>query len=745
MYVDVILPLPLPGTFTYAISEEFKHKTEVGQRVVVPFGKKKHYTGIITRIHNQPSEGITIRPIHSLSDQYPIVTPLQLQFWEWISYYYLCTLGEVCKAALPSFMKPEDLATPYTPKEENYYRINKAIDSSSLQSLLSRAKKQEALFSAISTALTQAGQEEISKQEVKALPYYSAALLRALMEKQILTVNTVQESRLIESQEPIRAPYTLSEAQQLALSQINEQFSSKNTVLLHGVTSSGKTEIYIHLIQQTLNKEMQTVFLLPEIALTTQLTQRLKNVFGNKLGVYHSGINDNDRTEVWKKMLSDTPYEIIIGARSALFLPYQKLGLVIVDEEHETSYKQQNPAPRYHGRDSAIMLAHLSGAKTILGSATPSVESYYNCQMGKYGLVVLSERFNKILMPHIKLINTRDLRKRKKMKSILSPALIEATTDALEKGEQVIFFRNRRGFAPVFECKECAWTPRCNYCDVSLTLHKRRKQLVCHYCDRSYPIPETCPTCESEELKPQGMGTEQIEEESKLLFPSSIVARMDADTTRGKQAYEKLIRSFQEGKINILVGTQMLSKGLDFDHVRVVGILAADALINHPDFRSHERGFQLMIQAAGRSGRKDKQGTVLIQTADPEQSIYRYVTRNDYIGFVNAELIERKLFEYPPFTRLIRITIKHKVESLADSAATHFAQTLRSDLAERVIGPAQPLVSRIKLQYLREILLKIEGGYPPQQVRRQVLKAEQTLHSISAYKYISIGYDVDPV
>ena len=434
MYVDVILPLPLPGVFTYVLPEKYKQRVNIGQRVVVPFGKQKHYTGIVSRLHHQPSEGITIKAVHSFLDAEAVVSPLQLKFWEWMSFYYLCTLGEVCKAALPSFMKPEDLTTQYIPKEESFYRINKDIDFTKQQSLLSRSKKQKALFFAIKAALTEMGEEKISRQAIRVLPEYSASFLRALTEKGLLTVEKVRQSRLSEPRQPLRSPHLLSTTQKQALSQITKQFADKDTVLLHGVTSSGKTEIYIHLIQQAINKGEQVVFLVPEISLTTQLVQRLRNVFGNKLGVYHSGIGEHERTEVWEKMLSDRSYDIIIGARSALFLPYRKLGLVIVDEEHETSYKQQDPAPRYNGRDSAVMLAHLSGAKTILGSATPSLESYYNCLIGKYGLVVISERFNKIMMPDIQLVDTRDLRKRKKMKSILSPILIEATKEALDKG-----------------------------------------------------------------------------------------------------------------------------------------------------------------------------------------------------------------------------------------------------------------------------------------------------------------------
>lgn len=745
MYVDVILPLPLPGMFTYALTAGVAKRTEIGQRVVVPFGKRKHYTGIIARIHDQPKEGFTIREIHSLPDDKPVVTPSQLQLWEWVAFYYLSPLGEVCKAALPSFMKPEDLSNRYVPKIEIYYRLNNEIEAAELSQLLARAKKQEALLTSIREELRTTKRESIRRQEVTSLPQYSPSILKGLTDKGIVKVETIQTSRLEKSLAPIREPYALSKAQQQAMDQLRGILSEKETVLLHGVTSGGKTEIYIHLIESILSQGKQALYLLPEIALTTQLTQRLKDVFGHKLGIYHSGIGDNERTEIWQKMLSDNPYQIILGARSSLFLPFRKLGLVIVDEEHETSYKQQDPAPRYHARDTAIMLAHLNGAKCLLGSATPSVESYYNTRSGKYGLVTLNERFNGMKMPRIQLENTRELRRRKKMKSILSPALINETAAALERSEQVILFRNRRGYAPVLECKECAWTPKCSHCDVSLTLHRQPQRLVCHYCNKSYPLPSSCPMCGTERLEPHGLGTEQLEEEVKKIFPACNVVRMDGDTTRGRKAYERIIHAFQDRRIDILVGTQMLSKGLDFDHVRVVGIISADALINHPDFRSHERGFQLMTQAAGRSGRKNEQGMVIIQTADPMQSIYRYVIDNDYAGFFSEELAERKQFGYPPFTRLIRITLRHRQEHLTEGAASHLVELLREKLKERVLGPSRPPVARVKMQYLQEILLKMETGYSPQRVRQFLLKAEQSLHAIPSFRSVTLSYDVDPM
>ncbi|MDD4157918.1 MAG: primosomal protein N' [Proteiniphilum sp.] len=745
MYVDVILPLPLPEQFTYAVPEEMQHRIAVGQRVVVPFGRRKYYTGIIAHIHDALSADIAVKEIHSVPDEKPVVTAQQLKLWKWIAFYYISPLGDVCKAALPSFMKPKDLAAGYVPKKKLFYSLNKDLDQSAIRDLLGKAKKQEALLGEIRSLLTEQDREMVSKKELIALPAFSAAVLNGLLGKEIVTAHTVQCSRIGSEKVPLREPFPLSTHQQMALDQLTESLNTKETTLLHGVTSGGKTEIYIHLIRQYLSDGKQTLYLLPEIALTTQLTQRLQAVFGNKLGIYHSGIGDNERTEIWQKMLSDNPYQIIIGVRSSLFLPFRELGLVIVDEEHETSYKQQDPAPRYHARDTAIMLAHICGAKTVLGSATPSIESYSHASTGKYGLVTLTERFNGMTMPRIQLENTRELRRRKKMKSILAPALMEEISCALEKGEQVILFRNRRGFAPVLECKQCAWTPRCTHCDVSLTLHTHPQRLVCHYCNRSYRIPSTCPACGAEQLEPQGSGTEQLEEEVKMLFPGTVVARMDADTTRGKNAYEKIISAFQEKRIQILVGTQMLSKGLDFDHVRVVGIISADSLINHPDFRSHERGFQLMTQAAGRAGRKNEAGIAIIQTADPGQPIYRFVTRNDYAGFFEEERSERKLFGYPPFCRLIRIILKHKEEKRVETAASLLAARLREELKERVLGPGKPLVGRIQMQYRGEILLKIETGLSPQRVRQLLKQAEASLHNMPAYKYVNLYYDVDPL
>lgn len=745
MYVDVILPLPLSGLFTYSVPTVMQDKIGRGFRVTVPFGRRKYYTAIVTRIHRQLTGNFRIKEIHSLIDTTPVVTEQQLDLWEWISFYYLSSQGDVCKTALPSPMIPADLQRGYFQKSEKKLRLNPALTNDAISAAIKRAPKQQLLLDEIIWFLTGNKRESISRKEIKELNGYSPVALNGLIKKNILFSFIVEKSRLQQEIASSRSSYPLSEAQQKAVDTIQQYFFDKQTVLLHGATSSGKTEIYIHLIHQQLGKGKQTLYLLPEIALTTQLTQRLREVFGDKIGIYHSGIDDQERTEIWQKMLSDTPYEIILGVRSSLFLPFQRLGLVIVDEEHETSYKQQEPSPRYHARDTAIMLAHMSEAKTLLGSATPSIESYYNAQNGKYGLVTLDERFGKIEAPRIRLQNTKDLRRRRKMKTALVPALMEEIDKALENGEQVILFRNRRGFAPVVECTACAWTPKCNHCDVTLTYHKKANRLVCHYCNATYSLPSECPSCHEGELKLLGTGTEQLEEEITQLFPGAVVARMDSDTTRGKDSFERIINDFQENRIQILVGTQMLSKGLDFGNVRVVGIIAADSLLNYPDFRSHERGFQLITQAAGRAGRRDQQGTVIIQTADPEQPIYRFITRNDYEGFYHIQIAERKLFKYPPFTRLISIVLKHKDEGKTESAAASLSQLLKKPLGDRVLGPNKPIVSRIQQLHIREILLKIDHAISPTQVREIIRSAEAHLRENSDFKQVLLYYNVDSI
>lgn len=769
MFADVILPLPLSDLFTYSVPEEMRQKIGKGHRVIVPFGTRKHYTAIVRRLHNDPPIHFEVKEIHSSIDPHPVVDEQQMRLWEWISFYYLSPLGDVYKAALPPSMKPEDLQIGFTPRTETYIRLNPEIKDASeeeLTRLFSRAKKQQALFLEIQVFLDKqyninkkednkeaTGSKKhsdikkpnnIAKKKVMEFYNYSPYVLNELIKKGVLQSFDIEVESKKESLQTC-TPHRLNNFQQQALRAIREHFGERQTCLLHGVTSSGKTEIYIHLVKEYIEKGMQVLYLVPEIALTTQLTQRLKKVFGDKMAVYHSKINNRERVEIWKKMQSDEAYDLILGARSSLFLPYVRLGLIIVDEEHETSYKQQDPAPRYHARDTAIMLSHFAGAKTLLGSATPSLESYHNAKKGKYGLVNLNMRYGNLMMPEILIEDTYDLRKRKKMKSLLSPILIEKINGALANGEQVILFRNRRGFASWIECKQCGWIPKCDRCDVSLTYHKVRNKLVCHYCNASYTITNDCPTCQNKDLKPLGIGTERLEEEVSLLFPDAVIARMDTDATRNKYALEQVINDFHKNKIQILIGTQMLSKGLDFENVKVVGIVSADSLLNRPDFRSHERGFQLILQAAGRAGRKNKRGYVVIQSNDPEQPIYKFIRENDFENFYRFQLNERKLFNYPPFSRLIRVTFKHKNESIAKDATARFATSLRTPLQERVLGPNSPVVNRVQQYHIREILLKLEYGLPTQPIRDLLQKTEKEMRAVKRFRYVLLYYDVDPV
>lgn len=748
MFADVILPLPLSDLYTYAVPAEMRNKIARGSRVIVPFGNKRYYTAIVYKIEDTISKelkDIDIKEIHSLLNSQPLVNEQQLNLWEWISFYYLSPLGDVFNAAVPSSMKSENLKSRFTPRTETVIKINPDMNPNIIREIIGKAQKQQSLYSQIENILIERKSEYISRKEVSELECNSTSALKGLIVKGVLQSVTIETSRLNTDLKPTRNLFPLNEVQQRAYKEIKNCLEFKQTCLLHGVTSSGKTEIYMHLIQDALSMGKQTLYLVPEIALTTQLTQRLQAVFGSKIGIYHSRINDNERAEIWSKMMSEDPFEIILGVRSSIFLPFNKLGLVIIDEEHEISFKQQDPSPRYHARDTAIMLAHLCNAKTILGSATPSLESFYNTKTGKYGLVTLQERYRNIMMPEIQIVNTFELRKRKKMKSVLAPLLIDQMNQSLENGEQVILFRNRRGFASLVECEQCAWTPKCKRCDVSLTYHKKRDRLICHYCNATYTLPAKCPSCNSENLKKLGQGTEQLEEEVESLFPDYFVGRMDLDTTRGKDAYEKIIDDFQSKRVQILIGTQMLSKGLDFENVGVVGVISADSLLNFPDFRSHERGFQLMMQAAGRAGRKNKQGKVIIQSADPLQPVYDYILNYDYEGFFNSQMAERKMFNYPPFSRLISIIIKDKIEHKVEAAAGYLAELLRITFGEMIQGPGKPIVSYIQSYHFREILIKLDNNFSLKKTREAIKSAESKFHSKREFKYITIQYDVDRV
>ncbi len=775
MFADVILPLPLPDLFTYSVPKEMEQTIGRGHRVIVPFGSKKHYTGIVMRLHDEPPRHFETKEIQSSIDPHPVVDEQQIKLWEWISFYYLSPLGDVYKAALPTRMKPEDLKKGPKPRTEMYIRINPKISEFSGEEVtarIGRAKKQLALFKEIKGFIEKTSEAEktedigrknhskepggdektdnqkkregITKKQVVVFNNYSPSVLNGLIAKGIIQAYEVETTRE-KKRLPTQKLTLLTDPQSRALAAIKECLKERPTCLLHGVVGSGKTELYIHLAKEYTDRGQQVLYLMPEIALTTRLSQRLQAVFGDKMTLYHSKMSERERVEVWNKMQSDEPYQLILGVRSSLFLPYRQLGLIVVDEEHDTSYKQQDPSPRYHARDTAIMLSHIAGAKTLLGSATPSMESYHNAKRGKYGLVELKTTYNHLIIPEVLMEDTHDLRKRKKMKSLLVPMLIKAITEALANGEQTILFHNRRGFAPWVECKNCGWISKCTRCDVALTYHKRKNQLVCHYCNGTYPLPHTCPKCDNEELKPLGIGTERVEEEVKQRFPEATVARVDADTTRGKGELERVMDRFRQNEVQILVGTQMLSKGLGFENVRVVGIVAADSLLNYPDFRSHERGFQLMLQAVGQAARKHEKTQVIIQSNDPGQPIYPLIREGDIEGFYHLQLHERKLFNYPPFGRLIRVIFKHKSEIIAEAAASWFAERIKGALHERVLGPNTPVVNRVQQHHIREVLLKLENEFPLQPVRGLLKKAEKEMKEGQRFRYVILYYDVDPV
>ena len=573
----------------------------------------------------------------------------------------------------------------------------------------------------------------------------SPAVLAALVERGVLETYLKEIGRLDISDLPTNAVYALNEFQQTALSSIEKQFKEKPVVLLHGVTSSGKTEIYIHLIQKVLDEGKQVLYLVPEIALTTQLTSRLKRVFGKRLGVYHSKFSDAERVEIWNNVLNDKSYEVIIGVRSSIFLPFRQLGLVIVDEEHESSYKQYDPAPRYNARNAAIVLASMHGAKTLLGTATPSIESYFNAETGKYGLVELHQRHEEMQLPEIVVVDTKEAYHKKRMEGHFSDVLLEKIAKALGNNEQIILFQNRRGYAPYIECKGCAYVPKCKNCDVSLTVHKVFNTLTCHYCGYTEPIPTICPVCKTPNLNTKGFGTEKIEDEIRQIFPDARVSRMDLDTTRSKKSYEKLITDFENHKVDILIGTQMVTKGLDFEHVSLVGILNADNMLNFPDFRAHERAYQLMAQVSGRAGRKNKRGLVVLQTSQPEHTVIGQVIRNDYAAMYKLQTEERKQFKYPPYFRMIQVTLRHKDVHVLQQAAFTLAGQLRAIFGSRVLGPIDPVVSRIQNLFIKQIILKIENEASPAKAKEMLQHASDELLTQSRFKAVRIGLDVDPV
>lgn len=819
-YIDVILPLPLWSLFTYALPLQMADKVKVGCRVVVSFGKKKIYTAIVQRVHTDAPQGYEVKEVMALFDEEPILLSQQFKFWQWIADYYLCTLGDVYKAALPSGLKlesetivmhnelfedyallsererfvlslleeqiglsvnqlaksaglknimgvvkgllekqaisvQEELKQSYRPRTEKRVRLTSDARNEHrlhifFDELQRRAPKQLDLlikYLDLSGALNLDEPREVSKQELLHRSGAGVAVYNGLVKRGVLEEYMQEVGRLGSFvQEEITSLHPLGEAQQRAFEEIRTAFITRNICLLHGVTAAGKTEIYMHLIEEQLKQGRQVLYLLPEIALTTQITQRLQRVFGSRLGVYHSKFPDAERVEIWKKQLSDEPYDLILGVRSSVFLPFQRLGLVIVDEEHEGSFKQQDPAPRYHARNAALVLAAHFGAKTLLGTATPSLESWYNATVaGKYALVQLKERYRQVALPRIVPVDIKELQRTKRMNGIFSPLLLQQIREALEQKEQVILFQNRRGFAPMVECHTCGWVPKCKHCDVSLTYHKGLHQLTCHYCGYTEPVPLRCPACEGSDLRHCGFGTEKIEDAIQALFPEAHVARMDLDTTRTRQAFERIINDFQQGRTDILVGTQMVSKGLDFEHVSVVGILYADTMLNYPDFRAYERAFQMMAQVAGRAGRSNRQGTVILQTRSIDHPILGQVMSNNYEAMAVGQLAERELFHYPPYYRLIYVYLKHRDEQLLDEVARTMSERLRQYFGSRVLGPDKPPVARIQTLFIRKMMLKVEVTAPLSRARELLMGVQKEILSDPRFKSLLVYYDVDPM
>lgn len=753
LFADIILPVPLNGLFTYRVPDTLEHIAVSGARVYVPFGKNRRVTGIIVRTHNVKPSAHTVKDILSvLDDSHPSVLPHQLRLMQWMWEYYICSPGDVMKAALPAGLRPDSSTNekPFKPRTTLYVRLGANAQgrdvteiSDSFGKTAVRQKELFERFLQLSGIKEEGVHSKTVTKRVLVEECKSPSAFKTLEDNGLIEVYEVETGRLPEFKGTVCNPSPLSPAQQKALDGIHESFRTKNVCLLHGVTSCGKTEIYIHLIKEQIKKGRQVLYLLPEIALTTQIEHRLQRVFGDDMTVYHSRCKDNLRVEVWNRLTGDNPYKLVLGARSAVMLPFRNLGLVIVDEEHEPSFKQEDPSPRYQGRNTAIMLASIFGAKTVLGSATPALESYANAMAGKYGLVTVTERYRGIRMPQISIIDTADLRRRKYMQGLFSPQLIESIGNALENRRQVILFHNRRGYAGTVECPDCGWVQKCNCCDVSLTFHKSLNSATCHYCGRSYQVPAVCPQCGGRNLRNRGFGTEKIEEEVAALFPDARVARLDLDSA--KSGYETILEDFQEGRTDILIGTQMVSKGLDFDRVSVVGVLQADSMMSYPDFRSTERGFQLMAQVAGRAGRKDIPGTVLIQTRQPDAPVMDLVRRNDYESFYQNQMEERRDFFYPPYSRIITTVIKgqnqNAVERTALSLRTEIAALIGQD---KVLGPDAPPVSKIQYRHIRRIIIKIPLELTVERSRSLFSQAvSRSLASESAAGVI-VSFDVDP-
>ncbi len=726
-------------------------------RVVVPCGQKKTYTALCVEVTDKkPDIGVkNIKCIYSVLDDMPMLLPQQLKLWQWMADYYMCPLGDIYKAALPAGLKAED---GYRPKTETYVGLTEKFhDEMALNialDMVSRYEKQQKALAGylelshwaeISGTAIPDDIKEITQTELCNVTHCTTPTVKSLVKRGILEIYQKEVGRLNTDGEftPQNAK-RLNEAQQEAYNQVLMQFMKKNVVLLHGVTSSGKTEIYIHLILKALQDQKQVLFLLPEIALTVQIMERLQRVFGSRLGIYHSKYSDAERVEIWKKQVSACPYDIIIGARSAALLPFKNLGLVIIDEEHETSYKQQDPAPRYHARSAAIMLASMYGAKTLLGSATPCMETYTNAKNGKFGYVRLDKRYKDIALPKIEVVDVKDMTRRKMMKGPFSPRLLEVIQESLDNNKQVILFQNRRGFVPIVECQDCGWIPKCEHCDVSLTMHKNINLLTCHYCGYTYAIPKVCPKCGGIHLRGRGFGTEKIEDQIMELFPEAKVARMDLDTTRTKNAYARIIEDFAYGKTNVLIGTQMITKGLDFDRVQLVGILDADSMLNYPDFRAYEHSYMMLQQVSGRAGRKGKQGLVILQTKSADLPVIEQVAANDSKTFYEDLDEERRLFNYPPYTRLIYVYLKHQHDNMVESAALMLGSILRGWFGERILGPDKPAVARVKSMCIRKIMIKLENGIDQKKVREYLRMAQKQILQDKQYAALQIFYDVDP-
>ncbi len=812
-FIDVVLPIPLEKSFTYSITKAEADFLKVGMRVAVPFGKSKIYTALVYRIHNEAPLIYEAKDIHQILDDAPLVTATQLLHWEWIANYYMCTLGEVMRAALPSafvlesetvvtknndvIINDEDLVDDeflvyealhhqsslkiqdisnildkknvlpvikrlldknaieveeevyekYKPKLVRYVKLHSTYSSQGkLQQLLedlSRAPKQRDVVMTL-FSISAKTKKPVKVSDLSEESDASSTIIKTLIDKGILEEFHIQTDRISYSGDDNEDSKDLNEYQKRALTDILESFKTQNVTLLHGVTSSGKTEIYVKLIEEAISKGKQALYLLPEIALTTQLVTRLQNYFGEKVAMFHSKYSSHERVEVWHNVLNnEAKAQIVLGARSSIFLPFSNLGLVIVDEEHESSYKQFDPAPRYHARDAAIVLAGLFQSKTLLGSATPSLESYYNAQQDKYGFVEITKRFNNVLMPEMELVDIKDKHKRKRMKGHFSDRLIEEMTEALQDGHQIILFQNRRGFSPIVECNTCGHSPQCSNCDVSLTFHQYKNELRCHYCGYHTAMLQNCQACGSVELDSKGFGTEQVEEEAKALFPEHKVARMDFDTTRGKYGYEKIITAFEQQEVDILVGTQMLTKGLDFRNVKLVGVMNADNMLNFPDFRAHERSFQLMLQVSGRAGRTDKRGKVLIQTYNPHHRILQQVSTNNYVEMFEEQMNDRHIYKYPPIYRLIKITLKHKDYNKVNLGAEWYATALKQVFKTNILGPEFPPISRIRNQYHKNILVKIPQKQSLVKTKEAIIKINNSFFSVKDFRAIRVILNVD--